>query len=179
MEMRRAQQDMRRAYVGGAPGVLVSGLVWSVTGLIWLTEPLRIAFSALFVGGVLIFPLSVAISRLAFRRAAAVKDNPLNRLGLESTFVLFAGIMISYVLLARDPRFSIPAFALVMGARYAAFATIYGNRLYWFLGGGVSALGLIATLAPSVPPGNIALWIGGWELLLAAVMAASGARSAT
>ncbi len=36
MELNAAQSAMRNAHVGGAPGVLVSGIVWVVAGLTWL-----------------------------------------------------------------------------------------------------------------------------------------------
>ena len=31
-----AQQDMRTAYLGGAPGLLVSGSVWAIAGVVCL-----------------------------------------------------------------------------------------------------------------------------------------------
>ena len=51
-----AQRDMRTGYMDGAPGVLVSGLVWAIAGCVatWLS-PQR-AVWALFIGGVFIHP---------------------------------------------------------------------------------------------------------------------------
>jgi hypothetical protein len=161
---------MRRAYVGGGPGVLVSGLVWAITGGIWTRYPLATAFAALFIGGVLIFPLSVALSRALFRAAPAAKGNPLERLGLETTFVLIAGIMVAYVLLQVAPAYAIPAFAIIMGARYFAFATVYANLVYWVLGGAIAALGAASVLHILAPPGNLALSVGAVELVFSAII---------
>lgn len=34
MNLKEAQFDMRQAYCGGGPGVLASGIVWVISGLI-------------------------------------------------------------------------------------------------------------------------------------------------
>jgi len=49
-----AQQDMRTAYLGGAPGMFVSGTVWAVAGLVCLWHSPQDAVWALYAGGVLI-----------------------------------------------------------------------------------------------------------------------------
>lgn len=64
MQFDVAQREIAAANIGGAPGVLVSGLVWLVSGLIWLRVDVGTAFAALFVGGMLIVPASLLIARL-------------------------------------------------------------------------------------------------------------------
>ena len=62
-----AQQDMRTAYLGGAPGMFVSGTVWAIAGLVCLWHSPRDAVWALYAGGVLIHPLSVLLTRILGR----------------------------------------------------------------------------------------------------------------
>jgi hypothetical protein len=161
---------MRRAFVGGAPGVLVSGLVWLAAGLVWMRLDVETAFLALFFGGMAIFPLSLLLSRLLLRAPAAAKDNPLSRMAIESTFVLFAGIAVAFALLRIAPDLAIPAFAILMGARYFSFATIYGAMIYWVLGGVIALAGAahLFGLAPALV--NVALVVAGIEIVFAVVL---------
>ena len=54
MDFSAAQQDMRSAYVNGGVGVLVSGLVWVVAGLVTQNLGLQYGMAALFFGGMAI-----------------------------------------------------------------------------------------------------------------------------
>ena len=56
MDFSAAQQDMRSAYVNGGVGVLVSGLVWVVAGLVTQNLGLQYGMAALFFGGMAIHP---------------------------------------------------------------------------------------------------------------------------
>lgn len=55
---------MREGYYCGAPGVLVSGLVWTVAGLVAISVSYRAGVFTLLLGGGLIFPLSVAVRKM-------------------------------------------------------------------------------------------------------------------
>ncbi len=165
MDITSAQRDMRTSYAGGAPGVLVSGLVWLAAGIVWASMDVEQGFVALFIGGMAIFPVSTLIARTAFRAPKTAADNPLNRLALESTFVLMAGILIGYVLLIRLPEMAIPAVSVVMGARYFIFASVYGRMLFWGLAGAICAFGTLALLGLSPPFWNLAIVIGVVELV--------------
>ena len=46
-----AQNDLRRAYVGGGPGVVISGVIWLVATLIQPGRGISTAFAALFLRG--------------------------------------------------------------------------------------------------------------------------------
>ena len=166
MEFETAQRDMSAAYAGGAPGVLVSGLVWLVAGFVWLRFETGTAFAALFVGGMLIMPLSVLVARGLLGTNRPMPGNPLERLALESTFFLFAGILIAYALLQVAPALVFPAMAVTIGARYFTFRTIYGDPLYWALASCIVAAGAAAVKV--VLPGNLALAVGTIELVFAA-----------
>jgi hypothetical protein len=64
MNFSEAQQDMRRAYYDGATGVMVSATVWLIAAMVaWQSTPGK-AIAALLIGGMFIFPLSVALSKL-------------------------------------------------------------------------------------------------------------------
>lgn len=166
MQIAEAQQDMARAHVRGAPGVLVSGLVWLVSGGLWARYGVATGFAALFVGGVLIFPSSLLIARLVFKAPQASPDNPLERLALESTFMLFAGMFLAYCFLRVAPDLAFPAMAIAIGVRYLVFRTVYGNPAYWVLGGSLATLGgLVAAQALTLPI-NLALVVGLVEILL-------------
>lgn len=164
-----AQQDLARAYAGGAPGVLVSGLVWLIAGAVWQLHGTMAAFAALFFGGMAIHPLGVLIERIAFRAPKATIGKPLEALAIEATVPLFVGVLIAWVLLVRAPDLAIPVFAAIVGARYFLFRTMYGEIAYWALGG---AFLLIAapTLFGFAWPVNIGFLIGGVELIFAALI---------
>lgn len=163
------QHDLARAYAGGAPGVLVSGLVWLVAGTMWQLHGTMAAFAALFFGGMAIHPLGVLIERIAFKAPKATIGKPLEAMAIEATIPLFAGVLIAWVLLVRAPDLAIPVFAVIVGTRYFLFRTMYGEIAYWALGG---AFLLIAApmLFGFAWPVNIGFLIGIAELIFAALI---------
>ena len=169
MDIGSAQKDIDRAYVAGAPAVLVSGFVWIIAGVFLTRSGIPTAFTALFVGGIFIVPIALAIAKLGFRAGPITRGNPLDRLGLESTAMLFAGIVIAYALLRPAPALVFPAMAIAIGARYFVFRTIYNDVVYWPLGGLLAALGIAAILGLPIP-GNIALVAGSVEVLFAVLL---------
>lgn len=178
MHIADAQQEMARAHVRGAPGVLVSGLVWMIAGTLWDRYGVETGFVALFVGGTLIFPLSLLISRVVFKAPKAAPGNPLERLAVESTAVLFAGMFLGYCFLRVAPDLAFPAMAICIGVRYLVFCTVYGNRTYWALGGVLAiAGGLAATQAVALPI-NLALIVGVIEVVFSGVIQLLGRTSA-
>ncbi|MGO8608952.1 hypothetical protein ACC848_38980, partial [Rhizobium johnstonii] len=56
MEFAQAQADVRGVYRGGFTGPLVSVVVWSVANAVFLWVSPGAGMTALFVGGMLIFP---------------------------------------------------------------------------------------------------------------------------
>lgn len=129
-----AQRDMRSAYLGGAPGVLVSGLVWAVAGCVatWIS-PERAVWT-LFVGGVFIHPVAVLFARLLGRAGRPAPGNALAALAMATTFWMIMMLPLAYgVSLLRIDLF-FPAMLFVTGGRYLCFQTLYGSRLYWIFG---------------------------------------------
>ncbi len=170
MDLKAAQSAMRITYVSGAPGVLVSGMVWVATGLIWSSSDVTHAFIALFFGGMAIVPVAWLIARVMLRAPKPVGDNPLDRLGLESTFSLFAGLLIAYTLLRLNPVTVFPIMSITIGARYFTFRTIYGERLYWALGTTLIAVGGGAMLGLVTWPVNLAVAAGLVEIAFAVAL---------
>lgn len=164
-----AQHDLSRAYAGGAPGVLVSGLVWLIAGAVWQLYGTMAAFAALFVGGMAIHPLAVLIERAAFRAPKASIGKPLETLAIEATIPLFVGVLIAWVLLVRAPDLAIPVFAAIVGARYFLFRTLYGEIAYWALGGAIIAIAGGALFGIPLPV-NLGFVIGMVELVAAALI---------
>ena len=162
-----AQHDLSQAYAGGAPGVLVSGLVWLVAGAVWQLHGINAAFAALFFGGMAIHPLGVLIERIAFRAPKATIGKPLEMLAIEATIPLFVGVMIAWVLLVRAPDLAIPTFAAIVGARYFLFRTMYGDIAYWVLGAAILAAAGVAMFGIRLPL-NLGFVVGIIELAAAA-----------
>jgi len=142
---------MRHAYFSGAPGVLVSGLVWLAAGAVALKSSNQHAVLTLLFGGALIHPLSLVVTRLLGRSGAHTAGNLLGRLVLENTVWLMAGIVIAYGLQSIRIDWFLPAMLLVIGSRYLSFQTLYGLKIYWACGAALIAAGfLLAVLKAAV-----------------------------
>jgi hypothetical protein len=170
MKIAMAQRDMSAAYVGGAPGVFVSGVVWLIAGVVQQNESATVAFAVLFFEGMLIVPASLLIARKVFGAATVATENPLQRLGFEGTIMLFAGIFLAYALLSAAPELAFPALALAIGARYFAFRTIYDEPMYWVLGGSLAMVATLQMLGLVPFSTNFLLVIGGIECAFSAVL---------
>ncbi|WP_260582709.1 DUF7010 family protein [Sphingopyxis sp. PET50] len=145
----------------------MSGLAWLAADAAWYVWGGFYAFVTIFIGGMLIFPLSLLIAR-AFRAPRAAKDNPLPTLGFEATFPLFAGLLIAFGLLPFSEPFAFAALAIVVGARYLVFATLYRERLYWLLGGAIFLIGTGFAIRGDILPVHVTLVVGSVELIVGA-----------
>jgi len=151
----QAQADMRSGYFDGAPGLLVSGLVWMVSGLFAVFASQGSAVLALLFGGAVIHPLSVLAAKILGRAGAHRKDNPLGRLAIEGTLWLLAGIAIAYAMQLLRPEWFFPAMLLLIGGRYLTFQSLYGLRIYWICGATLCIAGLVAGLVRAPVPVSI------------------------
>ena len=145
-----AQRDMRAAYYGGAPGMLVSALVWFAAGGVAVTSTPARAIVALFVGGMGIHPVGVVLAKALGRTGVHTRGNPLGGLALESTVLLLLGFPLAYVVSQAHGEWFFAAMLLVIGGRYLVFATLYGMRVYWACGALLAVAGflLVAMHAP-------------------------------
>ncbi len=141
---------MRAGYYGGAPGMFASALVWLVAGVVATTSAPPRAILALFVGGMVIHPLGVALTKALGRSGAHTRGNPLGALALESTVILLLGFPLAFVVSQTHVTWFFPAMLLVIGGRYLTFSTLYGMRVYWAGGAMLAVAGflLVAMDAP-------------------------------
>lgn len=68
MEIESAQFEIRRAYMRGGPGAIVSGIVWLIAGIAATNSGIPVGFAVLFFGGMLIFPIAAFIVGTILRR---------------------------------------------------------------------------------------------------------------
>jgi len=160
MTITEAQADLRHAYVGGGPGAIVSGLLWFVAAWIEASHSIRTAFIALFFGGMLIYPLGLAASRLLFRRASESPDNPMGPVALESTIAMIGCLLASWLILPFQPDLVFPIAAVAVGTHYFVFKTAYGDRTYWLLAAIITAVGLAEIFDVATLPGGLILAVG-------------------
>ncbi|QIP17919.1 hypothetical protein G8759_22250 [Spirosoma aureum] len=150
--VKAAQTDMRSAYLNGATGVLVSGLVWITTAVVISLFSTKHAIWALLVGGALIHPIGTLVNKLLGVKVPINKDNPLASLALEGTIFMRMSIPVAYGLALVRPAWFFQSMLMIIGGRYLTFHTLYGNKLYWLLGGvlGLSAYGLYTSNAQAM-----------------------------
>jgi hypothetical protein len=130
-----AQQDqMRHAYYDGAPGILVSGLIWlSAAGVCyWLG--LTKAVWTLLIGGALIHPISVLITKAIGRPAKVDQANAFNQLAAASTIWLIVCCAMAYGLFLLKMDLFFPALMASIGSRYLIFGSVFGRPIFWVLG---------------------------------------------
>ncbi len=137
-----AQADLRRAYVGGGPGVLVSSAVWFIAAWVQQTKGIAPGFVALFIGGMAIFPGSKLICRLVFRRENELSTNPLGMVALESTVAMIGGLFAAWLFVSTKPMLVFPLAAIAVGTHYGVFKTIYGDRTFWVLTAIITTIGV-------------------------------------
>lgn len=170
MEIRTAQQDTRRVFLGGSVGQAVSGLIWLLSAALgtWASE--RSAILALAAGGVFIFPLTQLVLRLMGRPAGLPREHPFNSLATQVAFIVPLCLPVIGAAALYNTNWFYPAFMVVVGAHYLPFVFLYGMRLFaglsvLLLGGGV-AIGML--LPETFTPGG---WLTGAALLLFALLA--------
>ncbi|GAB4049464.1 hypothetical protein GCM10028810_39920 [Spirosoma litoris] len=141
-----AQTNMRSEYRNGATGVLVSGIVWLTTAGVIDNFSTKHGIWALLIGGALIYPVSTLLHKMMGVTAAS-NNNPLTGLAMEGTVFMLMTIPLAYGLSLLRSEWFFQGMLFIIGGRYLTFHTLYGNKLFWVLGGllGVSAYGLFAT----------------------------------
>ena len=152
-DLAMAQADMRRAYWHGAFGVAVSGWVWIAAAMTAAFGKPQQAVWVLLIGGMFIFPVSMAMAKIAGRSGMHDKANPLGGLAAASTFGLLFGCAIALGVATLKLEWFFPTMLLVIGGRYLVFPTVYGLRIYWVCGLVLAAAGLLlgALLAGPAP----------------------------
>lgn len=134
MKFEDAQQNMNLSYFGGGTGALVSGLVWCVAGFFALLHSNQSSMLTLFFGGMFIHPLAMLLSKALKRSGNHDSKNPLGKLALESTVILFVGLFLAFYVAKLQAEWFYPIMLMIIGVRYLIFNTLYGMKIYWFLG---------------------------------------------
>jgi hypothetical protein len=146
MKFEDAQNDMNFSYFGGGTGALVSGLVWCIAGTAALLYSNETSMLTLFFGGMFIHPLAMLLSKVLKRSGKHNPKNPLGKLALESTIILFVGLFLAFYVAELQVEWFYPIMLMVIGVRYLVFNTLYGIKTYWVLGGGLIVSGMLCIL---------------------------------
>ncbi len=171
MTIADAQRHIRHTYVGGAPGVLVSALVWLVAAVVEIRTDTATGFAALFIGGMAIFPLSRLVAAIFFRRRGRAASNGLTGIALESTIAMIGGLFAAWLLLrAGTPELVFPVAAIAVGTHYFPFKTLYGDRIYWLLAAAITLAGFAGIFAADVLPVGTAFIVAAVEAAFGIVM---------
>lgn len=147
LKIEDAQLEIRRAYLRGGPGAIVSGLVWLASALTASTSGVAIGFSVLFFGGMFIFPISSVIVRNVLKRPLMSKDNPGGITVIETVFPMIGGLLAAWLLMPHRPELVFPIAAIAVGAHYFGFRTAYGDWTNWVLGGTMCLFGVAAVFS--------------------------------
>lgn len=138
-----AQTEMRNNHMYGATGIVVSGLIWLTSSLVAYNYSSRQAVWTLLIGGVLIHPISTIFNKIIGVSGTHSKNNPLASLAMEGTFYMLMCIPLAYELSLQRIEWFFPGMLMIIGGRYLTFNTIFGNRLFWILGGFLGIAGYI------------------------------------
>jgi len=97
MSIAEAQRDVRGVYAGGFFGQLISGVVWLASAAMatWVS-PLA-AVATLILGGVLIFPLTTLVIRVAGRPASLPRGHPMAALAMQVATAVPIGFVVVVV----------------------------------------------------------------------------------
>lgn len=178
MMIGEAQAAMRQAFVHGGPGAIVSSLVWFAAALALSRTDHATAFTVLFIGGMLIFPVSALIAKAIFRRSASAAGNPLGLLPLESTIAMIGCLLAAWLLLRHDPQFAFPVAAIAVGTHYLPFKTTYGDRTYWLLGAVLTVIGCAGIFMVAGQTMAVILGVAAAELIFGIALTRAGAKAA-
>ncbi|MEO5777330.1 MAG: hypothetical protein ABIQ27_10505 [Flavobacterium sp.] len=139
----QAQADMCIGYGNGSIGIMVSGLAWLTSAIVSLQFSDRKAIWTLLIGGMFIHHLSILWYKAIGMRGTHEKGNPLANLAMEGTLFMIMCLPLAFGLSLQHSEWFFQAMLMIIGGRYLTFASIYGKRLYWFLG---AVLGIAAYL---------------------------------
>jgi hypothetical protein len=172
MDIQDAQREVRSIYVGGFWGQLVSSVIWLVSAALgtWVTP--KASLLAVVIGGFFIFALTQMLLRLSGRRASVSRENSFHSLGMQVAFVLPFSMLLLVPVGLYNLNLFFPALMVLLGAHYFPFATLYGMRMFLFLGGILIAAGVLIAHYFS-ESFSLGAWIAGLALFVFAWMGRS------
>lgn len=172
-----AQRDLRRAYVGGGPGAIVSALVWFAAAFVEARHGIGPAFNVLFLGGILIYPVGTLLCRFLFRRDKEAAGNPLGMTALECTIAMIGCLLAAWLFIPVMPAHVFPVAAIAVGTHYLVFKTVYGDPLYLILAAAITAVGLVSIFKTVTIPGGPILAVGLIELTFGSILTRRAMRT--
>jgi len=175
VHIHEGQADIRRIYRGGLAGQLVSGAVWLGAAAVSTWGSTGAAIATLFLGGMLIFPLTSLVLRLCGGPTGLPKGHPLKALAIQIAFTVPLGMVVAIVLGALRPELFFPAAMVIVGAHYLPFVHLYGMPLFAVLAG-VLVVGGVVLLFWLPAPMPAGAWFTGVVLLVFAVLLHASAR---
>lgn len=176
MLIAEAQRDVRRLYAGGFYGQLVSAVVWLWAAVVGTWVSTVGAVAVLFLGGVLIFPMTWLAIRLTGRPASLPSGHPMAALAMQLAFTVPIGLVVVVAMAAGRGELFFPASMVIVGAHYLPFVFLYGMRMFAFLGGALVAPGVIFLLWFPVPFA-VGGWVTGVVLVIFAFLLRAAAQS--
>jgi hypothetical protein len=170
------QYEMRHAHYDGAPGILVSGLVWVAAALVCYQLGINKAVWTLLIGGALIYPINTVVTKALGRSAKTNKANALNQLGMASTIWLILCCAMAYGLFLLKPELFFPAMMATIGSRYLVFASMFGRLFFWILGVSLIVAAYLVFFVAAPPA--VAAGLGGLiEILFAFLLFSIASKS--
>jgi hypothetical protein len=178
MEIAQAQKDVRRTFLGGFAGQLVSAVLWgtSAAGCTWYS--LYLGGMILVLGGFLIFPLTQLLLRGMGTAYALPKGHPMNALGIQVAFTLPLTLPVVIGIAALRPAWFYPAFMITLGAHYLPFVFMYGMWQF----AGLSAILVMSGVAIGMclpTPLSLGAWLTAAILFIFAFVGRHAARRST
>ncbi|MEP6979520.1 MAG: hypothetical protein ABJA16_02030 [Nakamurella sp.] len=164
MRVEQAQADVRGVYRGGFSGPLVGSVIWFAAAAVYEWNSPGLAMMVLFIGGMLIFPLSTLVLTVLGGPAALPKGHPSASLAIQAAFTVPLGLLVAVVLGSYEAARFFPAALVIVGAHYLVFVSLYGMRLYALLAAVLIAVGVVG-LFWDLTSGELSGWIGGGVLL--------------
>ena len=165
MTVEEAQAEIRHCYGGGGFGMVVSGLVWLSAAFVVSRHGVGTGFAVLFLGGMLIFPVSAFVAQVFSRRPKPVPGNPLGLLALEATIAMIGCLFAAWLFVPLKPGYVFPIAAIAVGLHYLAFQTVYGDRTYWLLGALMTLVGFAGIYVAAFGANMLALAIATIEIV--------------
>lgn len=169
MLIKDAQSEASRVYFGGSIGIAVSGILWLASACLATWHTPKSAILLLVIGGSAIYPVTSMALRVFGRPSSLSRSNPFRSLAIQAAFVLPLSMPLVAPVVAYRLDWSYPAMAILVGAHYLPFATLYGMRSFLALAATLLGSGMLIAV---YVPGSFSLagWVAGAVLLIFAVL---------
>jgi hypothetical protein len=169
MRIDEAQAEFRSVFLGGSVGQFVTGLIWLISAAAGTWGSNSAGILLLFLGGMLIYPITRLALRLLGRGGEVNPENPFSKYFLHSVIAMGASYPLVYAAILHNVNWFYPAFMLVTGAHYLSFILFYGMNQFGILAGVLiaGAIALVTLVPEAFSAGG---WFTGIVLILYAIL---------